>query len=381
MTELNSLYFGDNQTVLRSFLESETVDLIYLDPPFNSKRHYAITRNKSADASEVERYAFNDKWKWDDDQYRRFMAECSNGPLQNLIQGFLQCFGPVDLMAYVVMMAARITELHRVLKSSGSLYLHCDPGSSHYLKLVLDCVFGSENFRNELIWNYGGRGAKAVARQYPRNHDIILYYSRSKGHHQFARPDEVRRLTPDQARARGIRQDGEGQWFKTAPCGDYSDESVRHLMGQGRIHVTLTGSVRVKYPLEESEGFIVERIPMGDVWSDIPDGMHMRRSGYPTEKPLLLLERIIAASTQPGDMVLDPFCGSGTALVAAQSLERRWIGIDSGPTAISASQSRLGELFEDKKWRTETLSIPTDGLPTVSSEAGRAGTINRYWIA
>ncbi len=369
MTEQNALYLGDNRTILRSFFESETVDLIYLDPPFNSKRHYALRRDKSADSSEMERYAFGDNWKWSDDQYRRFMTECTNRTLQNLIQGFIQCFGASDLMAYAVMMAARITEFHRVLKPTGSLYLHCDPGSSHYLKLVLDCVFGLENFRNELIWNYGGRGAKAVARQYPRNHDVILYYSRSKGHHQFARPDEIRKLTPDQARSRGMRQDGEGQWFKTAPRGDYSDESVRKLTTQGRIHVTLTGSVRVKYPLEESDGFIVERIPLGDVWSDIPDGMHMRRSGYPTEKPLLLLKRIITASTQPGDTVLDPFCGSGTTLVAAQSLERRWIGIDNGSAAISVSQAKLGKLFENKKWRSEILSTPADE------------TINRYWIA
>jgi DNA modification methylase len=240
-------------------------------------------------------------------------------------------------------MRPRIRELHRVLKPTGSFYYHCDWHVSHYVKVEVDRLFGPNNFQNEIMWHYGGRGAKAVAGQFPRNHDVILLYSKSNKGRTFHRQYLKRRYTAEEARARGLRQDENGRWFKTAPRGDYTDASIEDLESQGRIHHTRTGNVRVKYFLEMEHKYVVENVLVGDTWNDIPDAMHMgsERLGWPTQKPLALLERIVAASSNEGDVILDAFCGCGTTLEAAAKYKRRWIGIDMSPTACRVMAERL----------------------------------------
>jgi hypothetical protein len=251
--------------------------------------------------------------------------------------------GPTPMLAYLTMIAPRLQETHRVLAPGGNLYLHCDPVTSHYLKVLMDVIFGPANYRNELIWTYGGRGAKATARQFPRNHDVILAYSRQVGSHTYNRQYTARRYTPEQAAMQGFRRDEEGRWFKTAPRGDYTDESIRRLESEGRIYRTASGATRVKYFLREEDGHVTEDALVGDTWADIPDAMHLgsERTGFPTQKPCALLKRIINAGSRPGETVLDPFCGSGTTLVAAEALQRRWIGIDESPHAIEVTRARL----------------------------------------
>jgi len=328
----NALYQGDNLPVLRSCIPSEAIDLVYLDPPFNSRRSYRLA--SGGGRSEIE--AFEDKWRW----------RGSEGGLDPTIETFHRLLGPSEMLAYLTMMTPRLQQLRRVLKQGGNIFLHCDSGSSHYLKVLMDAIFGADHFRNEIIWHYGGRGAKAISRQFPRNHDVLLVYSKGPGS-RYTRQYANRRYSVAEARAAGFRQDESGRWFKTAPRGDYSNASILQLEAEGRIHRTRNGRVRVKYYLEEREGNVLEEALIGDVWNDIPDAMHVgkERVGYPTQKPEALLERVIRSASEEEDIVLDPFCGSGTALVAAQRLGRRWIGIDSSPPAIQLARRRLEDTF------------------------------------
>lgn len=249
------------------------------------------------------------------------------------------------------MLAPRLLELHRVLAPAGSVYLHCDPTCAAYITLLMDAIFGRVNFRNEIIWAYPGRGAKAGARQMGRNHDVILLYSRDPAAPIY-RPQTVRRrYTPAEARRLGLRQDEGARWFKTAPRGDYSDASLARLASSGRIYRTRTGHPRIKYFLQTEGEMVAEDILLGDIWTDIPDGMHLgsERAGYPTQKPLALLRRIVLAGSDPGDLVLDPFCGSGTALVAAVQLGRRAHGMDISEDAIRISRKRLAALGDQRE--------------------------------
>jgi DNA modification methylase len=310
----NQLIHGDNADAMaaleRSF--SGSIDLIYADPPFATGGDFRYSRRNGEKAGAL---AYEDSW-------------------------------PGGIDSYLQMLYERLLPMHRLLSDRGSLYLHIDWRAGHYAHLLLDEIFGNGAFRNMIAWHYGGRGAKAVAGQFPRNYDLILYYSKTSAA-PFFRPYSVERLPVGQASRRGFRRDEEGRWFKTAPRGDYTDESVARLAAEGRIHHTRTGKVRVKYFLDEEDGHVVERQPMGDVWNDIPDMMHApaaERTGFPTQKPKALLSRIIEASTSEGGLVADFFCGSGTALVAAETLGRRWIGCDSGEAAIEVTRERLGAI-------------------------------------
>jgi DNA methylase len=263
--DANALYYGDNLNVLRRYINDESVDLIYLDPPFNTNATYNVLvaeRDTSRAAAQIK--VFEDTWRWDQSAEAAYenIVECG-GHLSGAMQAFRQLLGTSDMMAYLAMMSPRLVELRRVLKPSGSIYLHCDPTASHYLKMLMDAVFGGENFRNEIVWYYGGRGAKAIARQFPRNHDVILLYSKRAGVHVYTRQYTQRMFTIDQARKRGYRQDDVGRWFKTAPRGDYTDDSVLRLEAEGRIYRTRTGSIRVKYFLKEVNGSIVEDVHVG----------------------------------------------------------------------------------------------------------------------
>jgi DNA modification methylase len=373
----NTLYYGDNLKILRQHVSDQTVDLVYLDPPFKSDQDYNVLfkeRNGTRSAAQVK--AFKDTWSWDTESSRAYQEMVEQGPEQvsKALRAFQTFLGFNDMLAYLSMMAPRLVELRRVLKHTGSIYLHCDPTASHYLKMLMDAVFGGENFRNEIIWHYGGRGAKAVANQFPRNHDLILFYSRRRGSHRFGRQHTRRVFTAQEARRRGFRQDTQGRWFKTAPRGDYTDESVQQLEAEDRIHRTRTGGVRVKYFLETDGSLVAEDALVGDVWSDIPDAMHIgkERLGYPTQKPEALLERIILASSNEGDLVLDPFCGCGTTIAVAQRLNRRWIGIDVTCLAINLMRRRLESAFGGK------ADFEVIGEPTAYSEAKQLAGENPY---
>jgi site-specific DNA-methyltransferase (adenine-specific) len=396
--ETNALYFGDNLKVLSERLPdgtyrfpSESVDLVYLDPPFNSNRDYnLIFKEVSGSEAQAQIKAFEDTWHWDRTARDTFedltVTGVNDGRIPDsvgrLIEALVRGLGQNDMSAYLVMMTPRLVQLHRVLKTTGSLWLHCDPTASHYLKLLLDVIFEPGNFRNEIIWHYGGRGAKAVARQFPRNHDVLLVYSRHAGKQTYNRQYVTRRFTADEARTRGFRQDPDGRWFKTAPRGDYTDESIARLEAEGRVHRTRSGGVRIKYFLRQAGGVVEEEALVGDTWNDIPDAMHIgkERLGWETQKPIALLERVIASSTNAGDVVLDPFCGCGTALVAAQKLNRRWIGIDVTHLSIAVMRARLTDAFGLE-------SVPVHGVPAdlqsarLLAEESRDGRYEFQWWA
>jgi len=220
--------------------------------------------------------AFEDTWTWDADSARAYEEVVEvGGKISEAMQGCRKMLGSSNMMAYLAMMAPRLIELRRALKPTGSLYIHCDPTASHYLKLVLDAIFGPENFRNEIVWHYGGRGAKSIAQQFPRNHDTILFYSKYAGKQRYRRQNTIRLFTPEEARSRGIRRDQNGDWYKTAPRGDYTDESIKKLDQEGRIYRTKTGSIRVKYFLQERGSHVAEAVQVDDTWTTIPDAMHL----------------------------------------------------------------------------------------------------------
>lgn len=339
---MNSLYFGDNLDILREHIHDESVDLIYLDPPFNSKRDYNLLfKTPKGHSSDAQITAFEDSWHWGEQAESEYgeVIQGRNTDVAQLLTALRSVLGTNDMMAYLTMMANRLLELHRVLKPTGSLYLHCDPTASHYLKILLDAVFRLENFRNEIIWrrttNTGS--SKSIAKKFPANSDTILYYSKSEGylfHHIY---DEY----SDEYKARFSKQDARGLYYSDN-LKTYSQERLLSLLAEDRIVYTKSGIPRVKNYLHEGKGVLLDNI-----WTDIDslNSQASERLGYPTQKPLALLERIIQASSNEGDVVMDPFCGCGTAVHAAQKLGRQWIGIDITHLAISLIEKRLKDAF------------------------------------
>lgn len=315
----NKLIWGDNKYVLASLLEefAGKIDLIYIDPPFATGADFSINIKLgdlewTKKASIIEEKAYRDTWGRGLDSYLQMMYE-------------------------------RLVLMRELLADNGSIYVHLDWHVGHYVKLVMDEIFAKENFRNMLIWYYGGRGAKAIAGQFPRNYDMLLLYSKSESC-TFNRIYSTVRVPYAEASKRGYRRDELGRWFKTAPRGDYTDASVEQLRKEGRIHETQSGNIRIKYFLKEENGYVLEEKLLGDVWDDIPDMMHApiaERLDFPTQKPEALLERIIEASSNKGDLVADFFCGSGTTLAVAEKLNRRWIGCDLSRFAIQVTRKRL----------------------------------------
>lgn len=248
---------------------------------------------------------------------------------------------------FIEALRKRLILLRELLTEDGSIFVHLDWKKAHYIKVVMDEVFGEENFLNDIVWNYGGRGAKHIAGQFSRNHDIILWYRKS-GSHVFNQLSIGRRVPK---KGSGFKQDENGRWFKTSPRGDYTDGSMAALEKEGRVYTTRNGTMRVKYFLREDGEHLIEDKLVGDVWDDIPDAMHLSESektGYPTQKPEALLERIIKVSSNPGDMVLDCFAGAGTTLSVAEKLGRRWVGIDSGTLAGHTIEKRLLSIASSK---------------------------------
>jgi len=380
----NKLYFGDNLHVLREHVAAASVDLVYLDPPFNSNANYNILfKSPEGAQSDAQIEAFEDTWHWNDSAEAAFdeVMRSGNADAFELLRAMRAFLGDNDMMAYLAMMAVRLIELHRVLKPTGSLYLHCDPTASHYLKLLLDGVFGAKNFRNEIVWKR--TTTHSDSKTWSRVSDIIFFYSTGK---LFTWNTPRDAHSKEYIAAKYGNDDGDGrgpyhldnmtspnprpnmmyewQGFAYPPKGwRYQRETMQKLHDEGRIYYpTLANGEldtskrpRLKRYLDEMEGGV-----MGTVWTDIPpiNSQAQERLGYPTQKPLALLERIIAASTNEGDVVLDPFCGCGTAVHAAQKLGRQWIGIDITHLAIGLIEKRMKDAFPGLAF--EVIGRPQD---------------------
>jgi len=364
----NKLYYGDNLPILRQHIANESVDLIYLDPPFNSNRNYNVLfKDESGHDSEAQMTAFEDTWHWNQVTENLYQELVTNSApnVSSMISALHDFIGTNQMMAYLVMMSARLVELHRVLKPTGSLYLHCDPTASHYLKIVLDTIIGIENFRNEIIWKRSDPKGHAFTR-FPSTHDVILFYSKGsqqtwnsqyteydpsylKSHYSNIEPETNRRYTlSDCTNPNPDRPNLTYEWNQLLRVWRWTKEKMQKLHDEGRLVYTKSGMPRYKRYLDEMEG-----TPITTIWTDIPfiNSQAQERLGYPTQKPLALLERIINASSNPGDIVLDPFCGCGTAVAAAQKLGRSWIGIDITHLSIALQKYRLKDMFglEEKK--------------------------------
>ena len=380
---MNQLYYGDNLHVLRDQekFPKESVDLIYLDPPFNSKRDYNLLfKSPKGHQSEAQITAFEDSWHWGEQAEREFdeLVHSTRTEVSELMQALRRFLGENDMMAYLTMMANRLLELHRVLKPTGSLYLHCDPTASHYLKILLDGVFGKEAYLNEIIWKR--HSAHSSANRFGPVHDTIFFYGKSHLEHRWNSQrigyeeeylDKYYKYDDGDGRlhwrnsmtAAGVRHGSTGKvWRGFDPTSrgvhwKFTIEKLEELDAKGGIYwPPKNGWPYIKRYREDLKGLAVS-----DIWDDIdkinPSGNE--RLGYPTQKPLALLERIIAASSNEGDVVLDPFCGCGTAVHAAHKLKRKWIGIDITHLAISLIEKRLKDAF-GTKCRFEVHGTPKD---------------------
>jgi len=379
----NQLYFGDNLGILRAgHIPPESIDLIYLDPPFNSNATYNVLyRDKGGAPSASQIVAFDDTWKWGEEsesEYRRLVEE-GTPELASLLQALRQFLGQGDMMAYITMMAPRLVELRRVLKPTGSIWLHCDPTASHYLKLLMDAVFGPAQFRNEISWRrtpFSG-SSKARAMQFPRSHDSLLFYSRGVG---WTWNQPVKPYSEDyRARFRFDDNDGRGPYRKSL-LATYSQETFDRLKEDGRLVAPVHPGAKWSYKqyLSESSG----TTQIDDIWTDINaiNPVAKERRGYPTQKPEALLERIIRASSNEGDIVLDPFCGCGTAVIAAERLERKWIGIDVAYMAISLIKKRLDDSFGLKRREYVEEGTPKTAEDAIAlAESGPHGRYQFQW--
>jgi adenine specific DNA methylase Mod len=363
---MNRLYYGDNLDVLRGCIDDESVDLIYLDPPFNSQATYNVLfKSTAGEKSRAQIGAFEDTWHWGDEAELAFDGVMSSGSTDaaEMLRAMRSFLKENDMMAYLCMMAVRLLELRRVLKPTGSIYLHCDPTASHYLKILMDAVVGAANFRNEIIWkrSHAHSDSKQGARHYGRVTDTLLFYAKGpepKWFPQFVPYDQTyidrdyRREDPDGRRYRIDNLQGPGGAEKGNPSYEvmgvtrywrYSKPKMEELIRRGRVIQTRPGAVpQYKRYLDEMPG-----VPVQNLWDDIP-AINNRSSemlGYPTQKPIALLERLICTSSNEGDVVLDPFCGCGTATHASQKLKRQWIGIDITHLAISLIEKRLRDAF------------------------------------
>jgi site-specific DNA-methyltransferase (adenine-specific) len=362
----NHLFYGDNLDILRQHIAPASVDLVYLDPPFNSNRNYNVLfRDESGKEAEAQITAFEDTWHWNEAAARTYheLVTEVGGEVGSMIGALHSFVGQNQMMAYLVMMAARLVELHRVLKPTGSLYLHCDPTASHYLKVILDTIFGPENFLNEVIWKR--TSAHSGSKKYGPVHDVILVYVKSDDYrwtdlrtdYEDEYLDKYYKFDDGDGRlywradlcAAGIRNGRSGMPWRGIDPGakgmhwKYTIDKLDELDAQGRIYWPKNGTMpQYKRYRDELKG---KAIP--DLWDDIDriNPVGSERLGYPTQKPLALLERIIQASSNEGDVVLDPFCGCGTAIAAAHKLGRRWIGIDITHLSIALQKYRLEDAY------------------------------------
>lgn len=381
----NLLYYGDNLDVLRRHVADESIDLVYLDPPFKSDQDYNVLfaeRDGTRAAAQIR--AFEDTWQWDESAARAYQEVVeTGGRVADALRAFRTFLGESDMLAYLAMMAPRLVELRRALKPTGSVYLHCDPTAAHYLKIVMDAVFGPDRFVNEITWKRTHAHGN-VGKNYASVCDVLLFYSKGSSYtwNQPYIPFEPvyieQRFTgrdPDGRRWQSVtlrnpsprpnlRYDfaaRNGTTYQPHPNGwGVGPERMQHYDLEGRLHYPAKpgGQLRLKMYLDESPG-----IKASNLWDDIYpiNSQAQERLGYPTQKPEALLERIIAVSSNPDDVVLDPFCGCGTAIAAAQKLGRRWVGIDVTHLAITLIKHRLRDAYGDAATYTvvgEPVSIP-----------------------
>ena len=378
---MNKLLFGDNLQWLRDakIFPDASVDLVYLDPPFNSNADYNVLfREASGEASQAQFHAFTDTWNWADaaQTYAEFVDNCPNTAVVEMMEALHGFLKNSPMMAYLAMMAPRLVELHRVLKPTGSLYLHCDPTASHYLRMLLDGVFGPETFNNEIIWKRTSAHSNATEK-FAAVHDVILFYSKGteSAWNRLYVPYDT-----EYVEEHFVHKDPDGRLFrrvdlvnpayrpnlvyeykgyKPHPNGwKVTKEKMEQLDREGRLFFPAKGTagrIRRKLYFDESLG-----APVSDVWTDISPihASAAERLGYPTQKPQELLERILEASSNKGDIVLDPFCGCGTTIHAAQKLGRQWIGIDVTYLAINLIKRRLKDAFKGE------LAFEEKGQPT-----------------
>jgi site-specific DNA-methyltransferase (adenine-specific) len=399
----NHLYYGDNLKVLRDSIANDSVDLIYLDPPFNSNASYNVLfKGPQGNASTAQIEAFDDTWHWTDAAEEAFgdVLRSGNGNAAEMLRAMRSFLGENDMMAYLAMMAVRLLELQRVLKPTGSLYLHCDPTASHYLKILLDAVFGARNFKNEIVWKrrYGNFSRVHEAKKYGASNDIILFYNRSeeskfKTQYSFDNPeyqDYVKRTFRHKYKYGRIYRIAdlanpaprpnlmyEYKGYKPPKNGwAISLEKMKQWDAEGRLEFPkkADGRIQRRRFLDELKGK-----PIQSLWDDVEmlSSQSAERLGYPTQKPVALLERIIAASSNEGDIVLDPFCDCGTTVHAAQKLNRQWIGIDITHLAIGLIEKRLRDAFQNVQFTTH--GVPQD-LSGARDMAARGREDKNYYF-
>jgi len=354
----NTLYYGDNLEILRDYIPADSVDLVYLDPPFNSNASYNVLfAEHDGTKASAQIHAFEDTWQWDTKAHDTYydLVKKSDKVAEAML-AFHTLLGDSNMLAYLAMMAPRLVELRRVLKPTGSIYLHCDPTASHYLKLLMDAVFEPENFGNEISWKRSNPKS-LIKINFPNCRDIILRYSKGKnftfniiyGEHNPEYVESAYKYEDEHGRYRLLpllnpnddRPHLTYEFLGVTRVWRWTRERMEQSYKDGLVVQLKPGAVpQYKKYLADSLGRTVT-----DNWDDIQQAAGNESLGYPTQKPVALLERIIKASSNPGDLVLDPFCGCGTTIVAAQKLGRRWIGIDITHLAINLMKNRLKNEF------------------------------------
>jgi len=436
----NTLYYGDNLDILRRYVKDETVDLVYLDPPFNSNADYNVLFAEHADKKEATEkshaqiQAFKDTWQWDVEAARNFTDAVTNGGehVAKCLLAFKTFLGQTDMLAYLAMMAPRLVELRRVLKPTGSIYLHCDPTASHYLKMLMDAVYRPENFSNEIIWRR--TGSHGNMKRYAPIHDTILYYTRSAkftwngprkpymmGHVKEYFVQDAKgwktnyygnvltgsgRRNGDSGKPwRGFDPDKEGRhWAVPGAIIEQIGEDLGGFTVQEKLdRLFELGFIKItkgqKWPIPEWYITPEDGVPAPDIWAFQPytegtvfgtkEGVDAdvrwmstkdkERLGYPTQKPVALLERILAASSNEGDVILDPFCGCGTTVAAAQKLKRKWVGIDITHLAVNLIKVRLADAFGKKVAGTYKVIGEPEDLESARSLAEADKYQFQYW--
>ncbi|MBA4376036.1 MAG: site-specific DNA-methyltransferase [Anaerolinea sp.] len=398
----NCLYYGDNLDILRRYIKDESIDLIYLDPPFNSKANYnMLFKEHDGQQSIAQFQAFEDTWTWDQVSAKTYQEVVESGG--KVSQALLACrtlLGDTDMLAYLTMMSIRLIELRRVLKSTGCIFLHCDPTASHYLKVIMDAIFGPLNFINDIVWERYSRpkGSQFKSRKFGVSTDNLLFYAKTTSYNFFLEDIEPE-LSEDGISKRYTLEDDKGHYYsgpllRSASMGyrpnlvfefkgytpgpegwRMTKEKLIELEKNGDIFFTGNGTPRRKVRLTNQPGS-----PITNCWTDIQaiGSQAKERLGYPTQKPEALLERIIKVSCKEGDVVLDPFCGCGTAVVTAQKLNRQWIGIDITHLAITVVKQRLKDAFGGVA-KFKVIGEPTS-LPDAEELAASDPYQFQWWV-